>query len=97
MGIPLLQPYRAVHGPSIALYRALSKGAGLYVGGTMLTILVILLLSSMWEAFSLRKELNGTDSQCASPREPVFGNITCCRTACLSLRNPFSPSPACML
>lgn len=66
VGLPLLLPVPEIHGPTISLYQALSKGPGGYVGGTILVTVAVLLGSSIWEAIALDARENESSHQCAS-------------------------------
>jgi hypothetical protein len=66
LGVPLLQPYKVLQSPSITLYRTLTIGSGIYIGGTITAIALVLFVSSIWEAVSIQKSLSHSDHKYAS-------------------------------
>jgi hypothetical protein len=64
--VPLLLPYHIVHGPSIAAFGVLTKGAGQYVGGTLFATAVLILATSAWEWVQVSRKPAESDHKCGA-------------------------------
>jgi hypothetical protein len=83
VGFPLILPVKLLHAPSIFAYKSVSQGNGMYVGATITAIFSVVMMTCIYEAFTLHQKEHESDSKCAPwlSFTIVFRPFACARNA----------------